>query len=186
MSKVKKGIGKGLSNMEKLEGILTDIAKDLKSIKASFDAHVHITTAAIKASGTVTIADVPSANDTVTVGGQTYKFVDLPAAANDIKIGADVTACALNLKKAINGEEKTDEYGDGTIANVALDASVEAGVITLTCKTAGEAGNALTIAVNGGARITKSGNTLTGGAYAITTEEVTAEEKFEVLTVEDN
>jgi hypothetical protein len=41
MAKVKKDIGKGLSNMEKLEDILIDIATDLDSLKTAVETHTH-------------------------------------------------------------------------------------------------------------------------------------------------
>ncbi len=185
MAKVKKFIGKGLSNMEALEGILVDIAKDLKAVKDAFDAHIHVITAAIKATGTVKVATNAQANDTATVAGVVYKFVVAPAAANDVKIGADVNASALNLKKAINLEAKTDEYGTGTVIHPTVSATVATDTVTVSAKTAGVAGNALGLAVSN-ARLEVSAANLASGADGVVVAAVTTAEKFDVLTVEDN
>ncbi len=45
----------------------------------------------------------PTANDTVTIAGVTFKFVASPAAAGDIDIGADAAGSLANLVAAING-----------------------------------------------------------------------------------
>jgi len=48
------------------------------------------------------MATNPTANDTVTINGVTFKFVASPSAAGDIDIGADADASAQNLVEAIN------------------------------------------------------------------------------------
>lgn len=53
--------------------------------------------------GSIALATVPTANDTVTVNGVVFKFVAALAAANDVLIEAgDATNTALNLLNAIN------------------------------------------------------------------------------------
>lgn len=48
------------------------------------------------------LATKPTANDTVSVGGLTYKFVSSPSAVGDVAIGANVTDSQNNLAAAIN------------------------------------------------------------------------------------
>jgi hypothetical protein len=49
------------------------------------------------------LATNPTANDIVTIGGVTFKFVASPSAAGDVKIGADAATSLANLVSAING-----------------------------------------------------------------------------------
>lgn len=188
MAKVKKGIGKGLSNMEKLEGILIDIAKDVASLSSAVKNHVHLVTAAVKAANDITFAANANANDTVTIGAKTYKFVAAAAAANDVKIGNNAAATIANLIKAITGAAKTDEYGDGTTANAAVDAVAGAGKVTITAKTAGVAGNEIVLTANAAARVTVpvAGTLENGAAEVDSLKPTTASVDFDILTVEDN
>lgn len=111
------------------------------------------------ASGTVTLSvAVPTAGETVTVNGDVFTFkaaVDATG-AYDVAIGADLATSAANLAAAIN-KHRMDfgvEDGNGVIATSA------AGVVTV--KSAGTAGNAVTLA-EAGANIAVSGATLAGG-----------------------
>jgi hypothetical protein len=54
------------------------------------------------ATGTVTVVSLPNANDTVTVGSTTYKFVTTLVSANDVLIAANTTNTATNLRAAID------------------------------------------------------------------------------------
>ncbi len=52
--------------------------------------------------GSFTLGVNPTANDTVTINGVTFKFVTSPAVAGDVDIGADAAGSAANLNAAIN------------------------------------------------------------------------------------
>ena len=118
-----------------------------------------------KASGTITIGDLPLANDTNTVGSVVYTWkTGAVAAANEVLIGADEAASAANLAAAINaGAGLGVTYGTGTVANPDVTASVAAAVVTVLAKAAGTGGNAIVLEETG-AGTTVSGATLTGGS----------------------
>lgn len=111
------------------------------------------------ATGTVTFSTaVPTAGETVTINGDVFTFraavdADTPY---EVAIGATLTETATNLKNAINANRMNFgvESGSGVIA------TSSAGVVTV--KSAGTAGNAVTLA-EAGANIAVSGATLSGG-----------------------
>jgi flagellin len=121
------------------------------------------------ASNTLSAIGQPAANDTVTVGsgaGTTYKFVAaLTGVANEVLIGANVSASLANLASAVNGTAGAGvAYGAGTVANTAVSAVSDASTVTFTAKVAGTGGNALVsteVSANMGF---SNGATLTGGA----------------------
>lgn len=98
---------------------------------------------AVAATGEVTLGAAPTADDTVSIAGKTYKFVASPASANDVKIGSG-TEYIANLVAAINGASGAGTtYGTGTVANAYVSAAAGSGKVTLTAKTAGAIGNAI-------------------------------------------
>lgn len=109
----------------------------------------------------------PANNDTVTVAATTYKFVtSLSGAANEILIGANVQATLTNEVSAINATSGAGStYGTGTAqnANVSAVGPNNVNQIALNARTAGSAGNSLTISATG-ATLTFSNTTLLGGA----------------------
>lgn len=90
----------------------------------------------VKAAGTLGMATKPTANDTVTIGDNVYKFVATPAATGDVAIGALVANSQENLVTAINDG---DDYNDAHPTFVAADFSSDDMVIT--AKTAGTDAN---------------------------------------------
>lgn len=54
-------------------------------------------------SATLTMDTNPTANDTVTIAGVTFKFVATPTDAGDVDIGSDVATSRANLKAAVEG-----------------------------------------------------------------------------------
>jgi flagellin len=121
------------------------------------------------ASNTLTLPANPAANNTVAVGGTTYKFVAAlstgPTVPNEVLIGANTAESLQNLGAAVNGGGGIGtSYSTGTVTNANVQASsVGASSVTFTAVTAGTGGNALaSVAVGGG---TWSGTaTLSGGA----------------------
>lgn len=119
--------------------------------------------AAAAATGTLTFSGVGTANDTITIGGVVYKLVASPAAANDVKIGADVTASAANLVAAITGAAGAGTlYGAGTLQHPDVSATSALGVVTLTARTTGDNGNEVAT-TESGSGTAFGATTLTGG-----------------------
>jgi hypothetical protein len=90
--------------------------------------------------GFIIVSTQPANNDTILIGltgfTQTYTFkTTLTGAANEVKIGADVSATASNLSAAINaGAGAGTTYGTGTAANSYISSTVSASLITITDK----------------------------------------------------
>lgn len=136
----------GLS-AEKIFEIVTDITLIASLVSAIISASKALTISAITAANT----------QTVTIGGQVYTFnTSLTNTANNVLIGADVTAMALNLARAINaGAGAGTLYGTGTVANASVTATSSLGVLTATAIVPGTAGNSVAIS-----------ETLTNAAWA--------------------
>ena len=124
------------------------------------------TTPAVAATGTVTFTENPSDGDTLQIGSVTYKFMTSPAAANDVAIQETVYETAQNLADVINGDSG-EAYAGTTSPSLDVSAEVEAGVMTLTARTAGTAGNSLAL-VQTGDFANVSGATLSGGVNSST------------------
>ena len=124
------------------------------------------TTPAVAATGTVTFTENPSDGDTLQIGSVTYKFMTSPAAANDVAIQETVYETAQNLADVINGDSG-EAYEGTTSPSLDVSAEVEAGVMTLTARTAGTAGNSLAL-VQTGDFANVSGATLSGGVNSST------------------
>lgn len=124
------------------------------------------TTPAVAATGTVTFTENPSDGDTLQIGSVTYKFMTSPAAANDVAIKGTVDETAQNLADVINGDSG-EAYAGTTSPSLDVSAEVEAGVMTLTARTAGTAGNSLAL-VQTGDFANVSGATLSGGVNSST------------------
>ena len=109
----------------------------------------------VKAEATLAFAANPSANDTLTVANVTYTFKSTLAAANDVKIGANLAATLTSLAKVINGTATagTDCY-TGTKDLVAImTAEVSSSSVVLTANEKGIEGNYIALAA-GQANIT--------------------------------
>lgn len=136
-----------------------------------------LTSTAIAASLALTISAITSANtQTVVIGGQTYTLnTALTDTANNVLIGADTTAMAANLAAAINaGAGSGTTYGTGTVANASVTATSALGVLTVTAKTPGTAGNSVAVSETlTNASWAGGATALAGGANATTTGQMT-------------
>jgi flagellin len=118
-----------------------------------------------QATGTLTAISQPAADDTVTIGAKTYKFVAAVAAANDVLIGGTTAATLSNLAAAINaGAGAGTSYGTGTTANGGVTALASPSTVQLTATTAGAAGNALATTSSSALHMAFSAGTLTNGS----------------------
>lgn len=110
-------------------------------------------TAPVAASGTLTLVSV-IATDVFVIGSETFTFTSTPSTENDVEVdGASDTLDADAAVAAINAHSVTGLH---------FVASNVAGVITVTAKAKGSAGNELGIA-SVDSTITASGAFLTGG-----------------------
>lgn len=127
-------------------------------------------TAAIQASGTLTFSGTGTADDTVTIGSRTYTLVASlssgPTVPDEVLIGLTATATANNLASAIvAGIGAGAVYSTGTAPHADVLAAAEAGVVTVTARVGGVAGNSISLAEDSG-DVAVSGAVLAGGAEA--------------------
>jgi hypothetical protein len=102
------------------------------------------------------LQDAMTANETITIGDQVYTYkAAVGATANEVLIGADQTASALNLAAAINlGDTAGTNYGSATVLN-SYASAVQAGpVVTLTFKEPGIIANGIALAEGGDVTMT--------------------------------
>jgi len=105
------------------------------------------------ATGTVDLTGQPTANDTVTIGTQVYKFVAAGAAgatANDVALGGSVQQTLQNLEAAVNGGPGAGTtYGTGTASNTSASITgVNGGSVTVQALAAGTAGNGIALSAS--------------------------------------
>jgi hypothetical protein len=104
---------------------------------------------AVAASKVLTFTGNAEDGETVSIGGQSYKFQGESAqAANDVLIGLNAEASIDNLVAAINGDDgEGTTYGTGTVAHESVTAAKEdTDKLVVTAKTKGESGNSIAIA----------------------------------------
>lgn len=120
-----------------------------------------------RATGSITNSTgVPANNNTVVIGGRTYTFkTAITASADDVLIGASITASMQNLIDAVNGTGTSGvQYSAATTKNPMVSAKAgTVGVVELESRFPGIIGNLITLAVTG-ANLARSGATMTGGA----------------------
>ena len=157
----------------KLDGVLS-VTTDQSACGIIFDSdgaidqlykgEVDNVAAGFKATGTITSTGVNvTAADTVTINGKVYTFVAVPAVEGDVDIGATAADTLDNLMYAINhtGTPGTNYFC--AAAHPTVEATTNTDTIqTLQARTAGVAGNALTLA-EVAATLTPSAALLAGG-----------------------
>lgn len=116
------------------------------------------------ASGTLSFNGNVVDTETVTIGVTVYRFVAALVQAYDVLIGATASITINNLVAAINdsGGEGT-VYGNGTSAHPDVTAASAPGVMNVTAKVAGVAGNSIAT-TSTSATATWGAATLQGGA----------------------
>jgi hypothetical protein len=83
-------------------------------------------------------------NDNVTIGSTVYSFVNSLVAAYDVLIGASASISLNNLVAAIMaGAGQGTVYGTGTVAHPDVTAVANPGVMNVTAKVVGAAGNSI-------------------------------------------
>lgn len=125
---------------------------EVVATSAAINDRKSVTTIAdLRASGTLTVASLPTAGSTIVVGSKTYTFrAAADAMKNEITIGASVNACAANIAAKI------------AAADVSKVVTVATNVVTIKEAAEGTAGNSQTL--TGTTGVTASAATLAGGA----------------------
>lgn len=114
-------------------------------------------TAAVSATGSFTVSGgVPIADETFTIGANTWTFKALRANAFEVTIGTDAPTTATNMITAINVDQ--------TVGVEASDGG--SGVATITAVTGGTAGNSITT-TESATNVSVSGANLTGGENTV-------------------
>jgi len=156
--------------------VFTGTALNVFLSDASTSSTIALTTGALsptgiglgaQATGTLTAISQPAANDTVTIGLKTYKFVAAVSAANDVAIDATngVTGTLANLAAAITaGAGAGTKYGTGTTANADVTAVASGSTVALTAITAGNAGNLIATTSSSALHMAFSGANLSNGS----------------------
>jgi hypothetical protein len=117
-----------------------------------------------KARALITLTNNTLAAHTVTVGAITYAFMAVPAAPNDVLIGATVAQSAKNLADAINGTANGGVFA-GSNPSVVAWADNAAGIVYLTAWSPARAvGNGLTLSkVGANIEVSAFAGGITGG-----------------------
>ena len=150
------------------EYISSEEATDITALAAVAPEYVDTFATATAAQGTLTLADNVTADDEVTIGSITYKFVAEPAAAYDVAIAGSASDTIDNLIAAITFDEGlgTNEgtaYGAGTVAHPDVTAAAgDNDTMTVTALVKGAAGNAI-----GTTDPTDAGDVIDFGAAAL-------------------
>jgi hypothetical protein len=105
-----------------------------------------------RASLALTIADVPTADDTVTIGGVVFTWKASPSGQGQVAHGASATAAATNLVAKINAH---DSLAGAVVATSA------AGVVTVSAALPGKWGNLIAVSESG------TNTSWAGGATAL-------------------
>lgn len=146
------------------EYISSEEATDITALAAVAPEYVDTFAIATAAQGTLTLTGNVTADDEVTIGSITYKFVAEPAAAYDVAIAGSASDTIDNLIAAITaGEGVGTAYGTGTVAHP--DVTAAAGgddTMTVTALVKGAAGNAI-----GTTDPTDAGDVIAFGAAAL-------------------
>ena len=122
----------------------------------------------LQASGSLTFTGNPANSETITIGGRAYVFLTTlatgPTVANQVLLGTDGAATALNLHAAIMGLAGVGTlYSVGTAPHADVESERNANVLTVRAKTPGAAGNSLALSETTATAITTSGATLEDG-----------------------
>lgn len=146
------------------EYISTEEATDITALAAVAPEYVDTFATATAAQGTLTLTGNVTADDEVTIGSITYKFVAEPAAAYDVAIAGSASDTIDNLIAAITaGEGVGTAYGAGTVAHPDVTAAAgDNDTMTVTALVKGAAGNAI-----GTTDPTDAGDVIAFGAAAL-------------------
>lgn len=110
-----------------------------------------------RARGLITLASQPNNNDPTTVGGKAYTWKASSPTGDQILIGSDAIASALNIVAKVNADTAT----------TLCTAEANGAAVELMANTAGAAGNSIALTTDG-ARLTKvafANGTMTRSEY---------------------
>jgi len=125
------------------------------------------------ASGTLTFATNPIADETIAVNGVTFTFKAVSGGATEVTIGATKDITATNLANILNAS------ANGSITVATYSAVYGGFVVNIIYDTAGTGGNAFTLANSSGTvAVTRSAATLLGGTASGDGQAVVADTDF--------
>lgn len=152
-SQLVKQTGAGAHQAAILSKYFHSIAGGVKS--ASFEVNT-ASAHPVKATGTLTLTYASIVdNNTMTIGKTTLTWkTTAPANENEVRKITDLATTAANLVTAINAHS--------VLGNI-LTATNVAGVVTVTCKSAGEIGNQIALSSSNGTGTAVSGAYMAGG-----------------------
>jgi len=110
----------------------------------------------VKATGTISFADNPDADDTITLNGTVWTFVSGTPTGNQTEIQGTVVQTIDQLISDLDGSV------DAEIAKCSYSRETGTEILTVEFDTVGTTGNTFTLAASAD---TVSGTTLTGGGY---------------------
>lgn len=118
----------------------------------------------VAATGTITFSSTgPVDGETIQIGSQVYTLKTAAADPFDVTISATPSTMASNLSAAVNaGAGSGTAYGTGTTEHPDVSAGPSAGVVTITAKVTGTAGNSIAL-VEDATNTAVSGAVLSGG-----------------------
>ena len=105
-----------------------------------------------RAAWTLTVADAMTEDEVITIGLQTYTLRDaVTTTANQVLVGANQTATAVNLLAAITlGDTAGTNYGSATVINPYVTAAIAtAAQVICTARDAGLVGNGIVFTETG-------------------------------------
>jgi hypothetical protein len=152
--------GLDFSTATNLNGVASIITAALTGAVCTWNGESFVITSSTTgpgayASGTITLAGQPAANDTLTVNGTAITFVASSPVGNQVVIGATSALTFANLLTFLQQSQDTN-IAQATYQNLSGQ------VITVTDKVAGTAGNSFSL-VKSSTAITLSAATLAGG-----------------------
>ncbi|MBY0559871.1 hypothetical protein [Hyphomicrobium sp.] len=109
----------------------------------------------VAATGSFTFSQNPANNDTITIGGTVVTFKTSGATGNQLNIGADLATTLTALKNFLNAS------ADANVSKCTYGS--DATHLSITAKTGGISGNAITLDYASTAVSARSAATLTGG-----------------------
>lgn len=153
--------GLDFSSATNLNGVASLITAGLTGAVCTWDGTEFVITSSTTgpgayASGTITLAGQPAANDTLTVDGTAITFVASSPVGSQVVIGATSALTFANLLAFLQQSQDTN-IDQATYQNLSGQ------VITVTFKVAGTAGNSFTLAKSSSA-LAVSGADLSGGS----------------------
>jgi len=123
-----------------ISSLITELRGFAGARNGQVTVRIESATNTTKATGTITCTGVPTADDTVTIGGKLLTWKAAAANENEVTIGASDSASATALAAAIEAN---------SVLQGLVTATSAAGVVTIASAVPGRIGNLITTAESG-------------------------------------